>query len=258
MTNGFVKSIQGVFLKAPFFFDCALSNMEPFKSLLLPATCPICRRALASNAEWPLCFDCLDQIEYLSFRLCEKCQCPISSGTLCKHCLEGVDLGIDFPIRSLARHSGVVRELILACKFKGREDLSFSLGKPLKNIAEPFLEPDEKCFVVPVPLHDKKLIARGFNLPDQMSRKLAKMLGGKYKPFWLKRVLNTESQVGKSFESRLSNVENAFVCTAPEKVKGQKIFLVDDVCTSGATLSAAARPLINAGAEVVGLTLTRA
>lgn len=249
--------IQGVFKKTPFFINLLRYSSEELQSLILPLKCPICNISLQSNNLWPLCKDCMTQIEYVCDLLCEKCQQPISQGNLCPRCLSGFDAGISFPIRSLAWHRGVSRELVLLCKFKGHEYLARQLGQPLKQLALPFLQQGQRWYVVPVPLYKDKLLKRGFNLPDQMSLRLSRSINARYRPFWLTRDVDTQTQVGKSFEQRLANMENAFSCPCPLKIAEKNIFLIDDVTTTGATLAAAAKPLLKAKANVVALTLNR-
>jgi ComF family protein len=112
--------------------------------------------------------------------------------------------------------------------------------------------------VVPVPLAAEREHERGYNQSALLARALAELAGLPYEPRGLRRVRHTHSQVGLSGDERHHNVRGAFQAR-PERVAGRSIVLVDDICTTGATLSACAVALCAAGAaQVWGLTLGRA
>jgi len=112
--------------------------------------------------------------------------------------------------------------------------------------------------VVPIPLSDKRRKERGYNQVALVAMPLADSLKWLYKPQALKRVRETRSQVGLSLEERRVNVTNAFQADAG-LVRDKSVLLMDDVATTGATLSAAASALSVAGAKkVYALTLARA
>lgn len=113
-------------------------------------------------------------------------------------------------------------------------------------------------WVVPVPLHPFRVWWRGFNQSELLARPISEKLGIRYGNGLLRRVRNDPKQVGLSGRRRWENVRGAFAASNPAVVKGKTILLVDDVMTTGATLSECARVLKRAGAEkVYGLTLTR-
>ena len=107
--------------------------------------------------------------------------------------------------------------------------------------------------IVPVPLHASKRGERGFNQAELLVRAAAKRLP---KPFkvaagLLKRERPTQSQVGLTREERVANMRDAFRVTDPQRVKGATVVVVDDVMTTGTTVSECARVLKKAGAERV-------
>ena len=115
--------------------------------------------------------------------------------------------------------------------------------------------------VVPVPLHISKRKARGFNQADLIARQAAKRLPGNVEVASnvLERQRPTRSQVGLDREERIANLRGAFRVIAPEAVKGRTVIVVDDVMTTGATVSECARVLKQAGAErVLAATVARA
>jgi ComF family protein len=111
-------------------------------------------------------------------------------------------------------------------------------------------------WVVPVPLHPRRLRARGFNPAALLAREVARRAGRPCAPLALERVRETASQTGLDRAERRRNVEGAFRAARPRPPA--RVWLVDDVVTTGATLSEAARILRLAGArEVVGLAAAR-
>ncbi|MEW6403249.1 MAG: ComF family protein [Chloroflexota bacterium] len=111
--------------------------------------------------------------------------------------------------------------------------------------------------VVPIPLGRKRLKERGYNQVGLIARPLAMSLGMEYAPQELARRRETRSQVGLNKDARRENVREAFVAGA--RVKGKTILVMDDVATTGSTLSAGAEALFLSGAkDVYALTVARA
>jgi ComF family protein len=115
-------------------------------------------------------------------------------------------------------------------------------------------------YVFPVPLHNSRLRARGYNQSYILARALGKTLNIRIGAHILKRKRKTPSQAGKSASGRKRNVAGAFDIPKRHhsKLKGKSVLLVDDVFTTGATIEACARSLKAAGAAKVNvITLTR-
>jgi ComF family protein len=112
--------------------------------------------------------------------------------------------------------------------------------------------------LVPVPLHDKRLRERGYNQSQLLAAELSQQISMAVNPALVKRVRNTGPQArSASVYERRVNMENTFICTSGEAA-GRDIVIVDDVCTSGATLESCASALKAAGANhVLGFTLAR-
>ncbi len=105
--------------------------------------------------------------------------------------------------------------------------------------------------VVPVPLHKKRLLERGFNQAALMARSIARALEVPLELRCLVKVRSTSPQVGLKRSERIANVKGAFAVTQKARVSGKRLLLVDDVYTTGATLSEASRCLLGAGAKEV-------
>ncbi|MDQ4140431.1 MAG: ComF family protein, partial [Bacteroidota bacterium] len=108
-------------------------------------------------------------------------------------------------------------------------------------------------FIVPVPLHRQKLRKRGYNQSDSFAKGLAQILDIPWQPDVLERLADTSTQTKKTRLERWQNVGQLFSVAKPEMVKDQRILLVDDVMTTGATLEACSLVLLDAGAATVSV-----
>ena len=175
----------------------------------------------------------------------------------------------DFDLaRSYGLYAGKLRAAILQLKFRGRERLGRKLGEllvpPWQSVEE--FRRAESPLLVPVPLHPSRQRERGFNQAALLTQGLSRRLrrdGAARVPRvdtrCLRRIRATAAQTGLSVQARHENVRGVFAVTSPEQVRDRVVVLVDDVMTTGATLSACARALKAAGpVRVLALTLARA
>jgi ComF family protein len=136
-----------------------------------------------------------------------------------------------------------------------------SVGKLLAQLAAThFAFTDETYDVIlPVPLHIDRLRWRGFNQALLVSRTIGRTQRTPVDPFILERSRPTAPQTQLKEHERRENVKNAFTVTAPERIEGRRVLLVDDVYTSGATVEECTKVLMRAGAKTVDIfTLARA
>jgi len=204
--------------------------------------------------------------------LCRRCGLPFASARAldsavgeCGACRND-EPGFD-GARSFSHYRGNLRQAVLRLKFAGNERLGLRLGEmlvfPWDSLprGKEFTSP----LIVPVPLHPSRRRERGFNQSDLLAAGLARALErswGRAVPrvakACLRRKRATPPQTGLSLAARRENLRGAFEVASPPAVRGCPIVLVDDVMTTGATLSACARALKRAGAaQVMGLTLAR-
>lgn len=192
---------------------------------------------------------------------------PLDSDTpRCGECRKG-DPAFDLA-RSYGLYEGRLREAILQLKFHGRERLGRRLGSLLFASWSALDEtlPGDAPMLIPVPLHPVRRRERGFNqaqlLAQGLGRALTVSVSGRALPLetrCLRRARPTAPQLGLSLRARRENVRGVFVVDHPERVSERDIVLVDDVMTTGATLSACAAALKQAGARrVLAVTLARA
>ena len=186
--------------------------------------------------------------------LCTICGLPNVLGGICSQCK------INRPsynlLRSWAVYSGPVQKAIHRIKYKH----DFSLGFELARYVFRFVD-DMNLFiegVIPVPLGKKRFRDRGYNQVSMVALPLALKLRIKYMPYGLIRIRETESQVGLNIKDRINNVKDAFLANS-HQVSGKNILLIDDVATTGATLTSCANALRMSGASnVFAITLARA
>jgi ComF family protein len=149
-------------------------------------------------------------------------------------------------------HEGLARDLVHALKYRGHRHVAPILAAAMADAA-----PADVDVVVAVPLHSNRRAERGFNQSELLARAAAGRLALPLRLDALRRERPTRPQVELAHDERAANVLGAFV--APVRLDGTRVLLVDDVCTTGATLDACAAALKRAGASRVAcLVATRA
>jgi ComF family protein len=173
------------------------------------------------------------------------------AGGLCMRC-QTFPLKIDC-IRSVAYSEGVLREAVHRLKYR---DLT-ALAEPLGGLMASYWvqHPLPADVVVPVPLHAARLRERGYNQAALLAHEMARRVGLAVDGHTLNRQRATAPQVELNARERRENVRDAFHC-ADDTLAGQRVLLVDDVCTTGSTLEACAQALYEGGVRAVrALTL---
>ena len=216
--------------------------------LLFPPRCVGC----GSEGSF-LCASCCKSLCPVEPPFCERCGVPLSEGNLCLTCRRS-SLEID-GIRSLFLFEGAARQAIYNFKYRNLKAVASCLGELLRDYlaANPLLGE----VLVPVPLHPKRLRQRGYNQATLLSRELSKLCGLPIVEKSLLRLRDTASQTALSPQERRGNTRGAFGC-ADQRLHGKRVLLIDDVCTTGATLDACAVALKKGGVSSVwGLTMAR-
>jgi ComF family protein len=216
--------------------------------ILLPLQCVGCGRE--GNL---LCPSCSESLPRVRLPLCQRCGAAVNEGNLCPSCLS-YPLSID-RIRSPFMFQGVIRQAILQFKYRHLK----TMAAPLAQLLAEYLHshPMMGELLVPVPLHPRRLRRRGYNQACLLAQELGKLTGLPVAEDALIRVRDAVPQARtKSAAERRQNVRHAFAC--PGALDGVQVLLIDDVCTTGATLDACAIALKSAGASSVwGLTVAR-
>ena len=216
--------------------------------LLLPLHCLGCGR------EGDLiCPSCRQSLPRIRLPLCQRCGATVREGNLCHSCLN-YPLTVD-GIRSVFLFQGTVRQAILQLKYRHLK----ALAVPLSQLLAEFLSsyPLKGEVLIPVPLYPKRLRQRGYNQASLLAKELNKLVGLPVEEDILIRVKDALPQARtRSAVERRGNVQDAFACHQP--LDSKQVLLIDDVCTTGATLDACATALKAAGAgSVWGLTVAR-
>lgn len=213
---------------------------------------PHCAGCGKPGIRW--CEECQARVQQIDGEICPKCGNPQSSSRLCAACrAESPSFEC---LRSWAVFDGPVREAIHRLKYKrdmgAGETLAGQTLPLLRDLSWPV------DLVAPIPLSKSRQSERGYNQAGLIARPLALALGIRYAPHAVSRWRETRSQVGLTGEQRRHNVRGAFRVEGAQ-VRGRCILLIDDVATTGSTLSSASEALLAAGAgKVYAFTLARA
>lgn len=231
--------------------------------VLFPSDCRICGFPLLNASRLPVCRECLESVHPIRGNVCSICgervlsvySRPDDDGLQrCPVCRR-----IDRPFeRAIAygSYDDSLRELIHLLKYNRVRPAANVLGRMLGNALalSDWSFGESAVLVVPVPLYKGKRRERGFNQSELIARAALKNYQAhplQLAPDLLRRVRPTHSQIGLTSHQRRENLRGAFVVTRAEQVIGREIVLVDDVYTTGTTVTECARVLRKAGAAKV-------
>jgi ComF family protein len=219
--------------------------------LILPNQCAACSELVEGGGV--LCGACWRETPFVSGLVCDGCGVPLpgadEAGVFCDECLAWP------PVWSRGRAALIYRDtakkLVLALKHGDRLDLVGPASEWMARAAGPLLERD--TVVVPVPVHRWRLMRRRYNQAALLAQGIAGRMGRTCLPDALVRVRPTGSQDGKTRDERYMNLDGAFRVEPGRAaaLAGRPVLLVDDVMTSGATLTGCTEALRAAGAADV-------
>jgi competence protein ComFC len=230
-------------------------------AFIYPEACQICGEVRATPAEGFVCAECWRQVRFIRPPFCERCGLPfegeITTSFECANCRE-MDLHFVFA-RSAVVAKGMVLDVIHRYKYKRSLWFENFLADLLIREAAPVLKNEKWDWIVPVPLHISKQREREFNQAERLSKHLSRATNIPVNARLLKRITATRTQTLLTRPERAENVRKAFALRERDrKLNGERIILLDDVFTTGATTSACARVLREAGAaEVCVWTVAR-
>lgn len=237
-------------------------TVEPLRaivSLFYPPVCAVCNNAI-ERAEY-LCQSCLDKAPRIAPPFCAKCSEPFSgaidSEFVCANC-SGRSLEFDAAVAAY-RSRGVVRFTILQLKYNRQLPLRHPVAQWLfEGMSDSRLQNRTFDIIVPVPLHPARLRERGFNQAELLARALSERTQVRLCRA-LERIRCTTTQTAFDRAERMENLRDAFRLRKNIGVRDSQVLLVDDVLTTGSTLSECARVLRKAGARTIhALTAARA
>lgn len=235
-------------------------HSEPVLAFLYPQTCQICRTQRATTAEGFVCRSCRAQVHFIQPPYCDRCGLPypgdITTPFECANCRE-TELHFS-SARSAVVAQNVVREAIHRYKYQRALWFEPFLSGLFLRKAVPALTGGKWDLIVPVPLYGVKFREREFNQAERLAACLSAAAQIPLNTKLLRRVRPTTSQTRLTRQERAANVLHAFAVKSGLKLDGERIVLVDDVFTTGATTSACARVLKAAGAgDVCVWTIAR-
>lgn len=231
--------------KSRFFSRCFSRCSSWLINLLYPSNCPLCGGPSNLYELSPICSVCFSGIKRFTGPSCAVCGEAFGSelGHICGRCIKEPP-----PFKRAASYGlytdDALREAIHLLKFSGIKRLSKPLGMLLSGIELPSAD-----LIVPVPVSARSLRARGFNHSALMGKTVSKRLGIPLLVGVLYKKKDTPPQVGLTRAERLENLRGAFGMR--ERLNGQKVLLIDDVLTTGATARECSKTLLKGGADEV-------
>jgi ComF family protein len=204
-----------------------MSLAEDFISLIFPKICACCGNSLWKHEE-VICTYCDFHLPRTNFHLEQDNpatrtfwgRARIESATACYYFNKG----------------NKVQRLVHLLKYNGRKDIGIFIGEKQGHLLKYSRFFNTVEIILPVPLHKRKLMQRGYNQSEQFAIGLGKAMRVPVNPYILYRTRFTETQTRKSRFKRWQNVSEMFALKDPLILEGKHILLVDDVITTGATL----------------------
>jgi ComF family protein len=213
--------------------------------LFYPRLCAGCRAAL-TRAEQVLCLGCMQKLPRTSYH-----HIPDNETAL--------RLAGRFPFQFATSYAwftahGLLQQLLHGLKYHDQKETGYFLGRQLGSELSVISWSRDLDAIIPVPLHPRKQALRGYNQSELIAAGLAESLHIPMHAHILRRMRHTESQTQKSREDRALNMKAAFGLQHSRLLEGRHVLLIDDVLTTGATLEACARTLL----QLPGLKLSLA
>lgn len=230
-----------------------LALWEAGLGLFYPAVCQLCGKERATATEGFVGSECRRKVRFIEAPFCSRCGLPfegdINGSFTCSNCA-GRTLYFQ-SARAAVRADEFMLPLIHRYKYNRALHFEPFLAELLLREALPVLKGQNWSCIVPVPLHPVKLREREFNQAERLARHLGKALSIPVNTGLVERVVPTLTQTKLGRDERARNMLHAFAPRPKVRLPGERIILVDDVLTTGATTSACAKALRQAGAQEI-------
>jgi competence protein ComFC len=236
-----------------------LDGLGAIASLLYPPVCTICGANIRAGEY--LCSQCESKTIRIVAPFCQTCSEPfdgaITNAFTCANCAQRT-IHFDAAVAAY-RSRGIVREIIHNFKYKRQIYLRHLVARWLcAALNDERLRERRFDIIIPVPLHPARQRERGFNQASLLAELLGAQMSIQSKPA-LERIRYTTTQTALDRAERMENLHNAFRLRKNMDVRGLRVLLIDDILTTGSTLSECARVLKRAGAiSVHAATAARA
>jgi len=228
--------------------------------IIFPPGCILCGTFMDEHPYFSFCPYCFSQIQFIQSPQCTCCGLSFldrdGEDHLCGECITSEQF---FSVaRSLGKYDGTLLEAIRLFKYRGKVTVGKALGRLMADHEYRGFTIRDYSLIIPVPLHKNRLKERGFNQSLILARELSRYCSIPLDFSLLKRTIHRKPQTMLRRKERLANVKGTFEVKNAEKIKGEKILLVDDVYTTGSTVKECSRMLLRyEAAEVAVLTLAR-
>lgn len=231
------------------FFKTFFNKIVNF---VFPAQCIICKTFIDNDDG--ICFECINKIDFITNPKCAYCGYPFEikfseNGKnklyICPQCLKSKPK-FDKCV-SVVRYNDASKKIILPFKHADKTNYAKIMGRMIAANISPFISKVD--FIVPVPIHLKRMLKRKYNQSALLVNVISSITG---KPALFNTLIRTkfkESQGHLSIDDRKLNVRGAFDIKNSFKIKGKNILIIDDVFTTGATINECAKVLKSAGAR---------
>lgn len=207
---------------------------KPLINLFFPKVCYACMNLLSDNED-VICINCRHDLPVTSFHF--------NNDDSVKKVLYGRVKIENGTALFRFEKQGLVQKLIHGLKYRGYENVGYTLGNWLGSELKEVLGYQNIDIVIPVPLHKKKLKKRGYNQVAKFGQQIASAINASYVDNVLIKITNTTSQTKKSRLSRWRTSQELFTLKNKKDIENKHILLVDDIITTGATLEACATVL---------------
>lgn len=187
---------------------------------------------------------------------CDRCGREVLTELPEAHPVCGSCLSTEPPYRKAryaVRYEGELRRALIAFKYYNALHIGNLLAQVLVQAYETHFQDREIDCIVPVPLHVTRLYSRGYNQSVILGERLGAAIGLPLDRTSLTKDEDRPPQVGLTRTQRIQNVRGSFKVTRPHAIRGRRILLLDDVATTGATVTEAARTVTRAGADEVNV-----
>lgn len=223
--------------------------MKTIINLIYPPICPICKTILPHDQK-TICKPCMEELSLVTSPKCLKCGKQIESKEQ-EYCFDCDRLPKSFikgyPVYI---YQEPLKKAILDFKYQNKREYADFFAKSIIFTYEEELKHINPDGIVPIPLHQKKKKARGYNQAELIAKIIGKTLEIPVFPKYIERSTDTIPQKELNSKERMKNLKNAFKISE-NKVQLKKVLLIDDIYTSGATIEACTQILLMNGTNCV-------